>query len=84
MNYYRATVLYQGEGKPYHNTAGANMIVLAEDETEANSKAESFFKNLLSQNGYGEVNFIVKISRVSEDEVKFLLENKPKAKDMVN
>lgn len=84
MNYYRVTVLYQGEGKPYHNTAGGAIVVKADTEEEARSKTESFFKNLLVSQGYSNVDFILKISSISEDEVKYLLENKPKAKDMVN
>lgn len=83
-NYYRATVLYQGEGKPYHNTSGGNIIVAAENEEEARTKTEAVFKNLLTTQGYANIEFILKISKVSEDEVKYLLENRPKAKDMVN
>lgn len=84
MNYYRVTVLYQGEGKPYHNTSGGNIVIRATSEDDARSKTESFFKDLLKQQGFGGVDFILKISSVSEDEVKYLLENRPKAKDMVN
>lgn len=83
-NYYRATVLYQGKGKPYHNTSGGNVIVAAENEEEARNKTEAVFKNLLATQGYAGVDFILKIYKVSEDEVKYLIENKPKAKDMVN
>ena len=84
MNYYRVTVLYQGEGKPYHNTSGGNIVIKADSEEDARTKTESFFKNLLVNQGYPGVDFILKISTVSEDEVKYLLENRPKAKDMVN
>jgi len=77
-NYFRATVLYKGEGKPYHNTYGGTMVVAGLDEEDARGKAQVTFKNILAAQGHGSVNFILEIYKVSMDEVKHMLENKSK------
>jgi hypothetical protein len=77
-NYYRATVLYKGEGKPYHNTYGGTMVVAGADEEDARNKAQVTFKGIMATQGHGSVDFIVEIYKVSLDEVKHILENKSK------
>lgn len=73
-NYYRITILYKGEGKPYHNTSGGNMVVAGESEEQVRIQTESFFKNLLVKRGYPNVDFVTEIYKISEDEVKYYSE----------
>ena len=77
-NYYRATILYKGEGKPYHNTSGGNIIISAADEEDARSKATPIFKGVLASKGFGSVEFVLEIYKVSLDEIEYFLKNKSK------
>lgn len=77
-NYYRATILYKGEGKPYHNTTGGNIIVSGDDEDDARSKATKAFQGILAAKGFGEVEFVLEIYKVSLDEIEYFLKNKSK------
>ena len=77
-NYYRATILYKGEGKPYHNTTGGNIIVSATDEENARSITTKTFKGVLAAKGFGDVDFVLEIYKVSLDEIEHFLKNKSK------
>ncbi len=76
--YYRTTVLYKGEGKPYHNTYGGTIIVNAETKELAMTKSHATFKGILDSQGFGKVDFVIEAIAVSDDEVRYLLENKSK------
>jgi hypothetical protein len=77
-NYYRTTILYKGEGKPYHNTSGGNIIVSATDEEDARSIATKTFKGVLAAKGFGDVEFVLEIYKISMDEIEHFLKNNSK------
>lgn len=76
--YYRTTVLYKGEGKPYHNTYGGTIIIAADSEEDARTRATTTFQSILAGKGFGSVEFILEIYKISLDEMKHMLENKSK------
>ncbi len=76
--YYRTTILYKGEGKPYHNSYGGTIIVRADTKELAITKSHSTFKGILVSQGHGNVEFVIEAIVVSDDEIKYLLANKSK------